>query len=327
MGNHYEMVKHKEKDFYIRGVASAYEHGYEVSFSGKDDKKASVQFRVFLNSSMKLVAVANRFSPGASVADIMAAREIVNTELALDPSVFHIVKNASYDMQRLRRSAEEAWSTRNLDVDDPLQASIISRHRDLEKIVMDARKWSEQSERQSFTQFMEEHQVDANKRDFDVEEKLNIGDEFRFHPPMGPIELYCAVRCMEEKPESLVVVDDFAELTPVRCAIGERREFSWPRLDKKLEDALSITSAQPYELAWKIADHITEKNGVVMGWTRHTETAAFETILDWFERSGLDPKLVIGSPEGTFSGRASAIRLALGSSPTLSQTSSAPAFR
>ncbi|MCS4089334.1 hypothetical protein [Rhizobium sp. BK176] len=320
-------VKHKEKDFYIQGVASAYEHGYEVSFKGKDDTKASVQFRVFLDSAMKLVAIANRFSQGASVADITAAREVVNTELASNPSVFHIEQNASYDMQRLRRSAEQAWSTRNLDVDDPLQASIISRHRDLEQIVMDARKWSEHPQRQPFAQFMEEHRIEAKKRDFDVEENLDIGDEFRFHPPMGPIELYCAVRCMEQKPESVVVVDDFAELTPVRCAVGERTEFSWPRLDTKLEDALSITSARPYELAWKIAEHITEKNGVVMGWTRHTETAAFETILDWFEKSGLDPKLVIGSPEGTFSGRASAIRLALGSSPTLSQTARAPALR
>jgi hypothetical protein len=135
---------------------------------------------------------------------------------------------------------------------------------------------------------------------------------------------------METKPTSFVVIDDLENLTEVRSAIGERREFSWPNLGRKVEEDLSITSARTWELSPKIADHILEKmsgDGIVVGWTRQTETTAFENILDWFEKSDLDPKVVIGSPEGTFSGRASAIRIALAYAPVLAPTSNSPALR
>lgn len=99
-------IRHRKRDFTIQGVASAYEHGYEISFQGKDDRKRWVQFCVLPNSSMKLVAVVNRISDGVSSADVMAAREIATAELAANPSVFHIVENASYEMQRFRRAAD-----------------------------------------------------------------------------------------------------------------------------------------------------------------------------------------------------------------------------
>jgi hypothetical protein len=135
---------------------------------------------------------------------------------------------------------------------------------------------------------------------------------------------------MEQKPDAVVMIDDLEVITGVPSAISERSEFRGMNLGRKVEEDLNITSARMWELRPPISDHLLNKMSgdcVVVGWTRQTETAAFDSILDWFEKSGLDPKVVIGSPEGTFSGRASALRLALGISPTLNQATSAPALR
>ncbi|MBY3433564.1 hypothetical protein HFN89_05325 [Rhizobium laguerreae] len=319
-------VKHRGRDFTIRGVASAYEHGYEVSYTDQDDRTRSVQFRIFLNSEMKLVAVANGSSPGASITDIVFAREVADAELASNPSVFHVVNNAAYDMHRLRRAAEQAVSIGKLEDGDPLLVSASARLADLDKVIKDAWVWSRGLDRPTFRQFLEGQAIEAKKRDFDVSLTIDVGDEFRFHPPMGPLELLCAVRRMEQKPKSVVVVEDFAHFTPMPCAVGERREFSWPKLGQKLEDQLSVHYAGMLDRVPDVADHIVEKladDGVVIGWTRQTETTAFEKILDQLGATGLDPKVMIGSPEGTFSGRVSAIRLALSNSPVLSQTANA----
>lgn len=217
-----------------------------------------------------------------------------------------------------------------LEDSDPHLVATEARIAALDKIVKDAREWSRDPSRRPFKQFMEEHEIDSNRRDFDALEKLEAGNEFRFHSPFGPIELLCGVMRMEQKPKSIVVISDLADLTPVPPAVGEMREFDWPRVGREVENGLSIASARMFELVPKIADHITEKmsdDGIVVGWTRQTETAAFEKILDRLEESGLDPRIVIGSPEGTFTGRVSAIRLALGNAPALPQAASGPALR
>jgi hypothetical protein len=323
-------IRHRNRDYTIQGVASSYEHGYEVSYKDKDDRSRSVQFRIFLNSAMKLVAVANAISPWVSVADIVAAREVADAELTSNPSPFHILTNAHYDMQRLRRAADQARNLGKLSANNPHLLAVESRIVDLGNIVRDAHEWASKPERPPLAQFLGGHEIEANKRDFEVVPKLEAGDEFRFHPAMGPLELYCGIRLMEQKPDAVVMIDDLEVITGVPSAISERSEFRGMNLGRKVEEDLNITSARMWELRPPIADHLLNKMSgdcVVVGWTRQTETAAFDSILDWFEKSGLDPKVVIGSPEGTFSGRASAIRLALGISPTLNQATSAPALR
>jgi hypothetical protein len=172
-------IKYGNKDYTIRGVASSYEHGYEVYYTDEDDRKRSVQFRIFLNSAMKLVAIANSTSPGVSISDIVAARAIADAELESSPSVFHVVGNGFYDRQRLRRAADQSKSLRGLDDSDPHLVATEARIGQLDKIVTDARKWSGDPDRRPWKEFMDGQVIEANKRDFDVEEKLDVGDEFR----------------------------------------------------------------------------------------------------------------------------------------------------
>jgi hypothetical protein len=322
-------IRHGGRDYVIENVASSYEHGYEVSYKDSDNQKRSVQFRIILNSQMKLVAIANRSSPSTSVSDILTAREIADAEIAANPSAFHIIRNTVYDMQRLRRAGHEARAIRRLDESNPHLVEVVSRIAELDKFLQDANDWAENHRSLSWKQFMDGKGLEADKREFEVAEKLEVADEFQFHPPLGPFELYCAVSRMEEKLASVVIVD-FESLTDVPSAISERVEFGWPRLSPQVEGDLAITSVPRWEGSPKIANHILEKMAggdcIVVGWTRQTEIAAFDKILDVFEKSGIDPKIVIGSPDGTFSGRASRIRLALGNAPTQSQSTPAPAL-
>jgi hypothetical protein len=323
-------IRHKNRDFTIQGIASAYEHGYEVAFKGKDDGKRWVQFRVLLNSAMDLVAVVDRISERVSTSDIVATREIAVAELAENPSVFHVVKNAFYEMSRLRRAVDEATGLRKVKESDPHVVATEARIVELDTIVKDAREWAREPTRCSFEQFLNERRIGSNSRGFDTSDKLEVGDEFHIHRPLGPIELFCGAMRLEPKPNSVVIIEDFADLTSVRDAVGERREFDWPRLGNKVESDLSITSVRAYDMVPNIADHVVTKladEAVVIGWTRQTETAAFEKILDRLEATGLDPKVIIGSPEGTFTGRASAIRMAILNAPALSPAVISPAPR
>ncbi|MCZ7861093.1 hypothetical protein O9X98_06705 [Agrobacterium salinitolerans] len=320
-------IRHRDRDFTIQGVASAYEHGYEVAFRNKDDRRCCVQFLVLLNSAMDLVAVVNRVSEGVTIEEVMAAKEIAAAELASNPSVFHIVANASYEMKRLHDAADNARRLRKLAHDDPHLLATEARIADLDRIVKGAREWSKEPSRHTFSQFMGEHAIEANRREFDVVDKLEVGDEFGFHPVLSPVELHHGVTHMMPKPASITVIPDLSHLTPVRPSVLFRHGFDWPRVGSEAENGVSITCARPYDLFPKIADHVIEMmqhDGIVVGWTSQTETAAFEIILDRLAEQYRDPRVVIGSPEGTFSGRLSAVRLALGNGPTMSRSASGP---
>ena len=135
-----------------------------------------------------------------------------------------------------------------------------------------------------------------------------------------------AIRVRRE-PASITVIPDLSHLTPVRPSVLFRHGFDWPRVGSEAENGISIMCARPYDLFPKIADHVIEMmqhDGIVVGWTSQTETAAFEYILDWLAEQYRVPRVVIVSPEGTFSGRLGAARLALGNGPTLSQAASGP---
>ena len=310
-----KIISHQDRDFDLQNVGTAYESGYEVRFKGNDNRNRWVQFHVFLNSALRLVPVISRISSGVSVQDLFSAREIVTKELSENPSVFHVVTNGLHEMRHLERAIEEAIGLRGVPRHDPHVAATEDRIANLKTIIRDAREWAGNPGRDRFCDFMTEHAIGNNDRVFSVEDKFEVGEDFRFHPAMGPTELLHEIFHDKRYP-SVIVISEISYLTSVRRAACERRDLEWPRLDSENSEK-EIIHARTHEFLPEISDRILDglaRDSVVIGWTSQTETPAFEMILSKLQKSGFDPTVVIGSPEGTFSGRASAIRSAIFSS-------------
>ncbi len=307
-------ARYQERDFDLQNVGTAYESGYEVRFKGRESRNCWVQFHVFLNSALRLVPVISRISGGVSAQDLFAAKAIVTEELSENPSVFHVVENGFHEMKRLERAIEEAVNLRQVPCHEPHVVATQNRITNLKTIVRDAREWAGSPGRGPFRDFMKEHEIAVPDRDFNVEDKFEVGDDFGFHPSMGPVELLHEVYGDKRCP-SVVVVSEISYLTSVRRGVAERRCLDWPRLDSENTEK-EIIQARAHEFFPEISEKIIAKlaqDSVVIGWTSQTETAAFEKILSKLQETGFDPRVVIGSPEGTFSGRASAIRNAISS--------------
>lgn len=323
------VVRHRDRDYSLQSVGSAYETGYEVGFHNKDGQRGNVKFRVLLNSAMNLVPFVSDYSGKVTVKDIEASKAIVTDELSANPSVFHIVDNGLYEMHRLRRSIDEAKRIGRVADADPLMIASEARIADLESIIRDAREWSRTPGRGTFREFMDKHEISTNRREFDAEEKVSVGDDFRVHPAMGPIDLLHAVMDANPKPASIVVVNEVSMLTRISPSVLERREFDWPRASFAEGSGRTIVYARTGDFIPTVADHLKERlsgDAVLVGWTRQTETAAFQNILDRLSATGTDPRLLLGSPEGTFSGRVSAIRNALTSAPVATLATAAHSF-
>src|SRR5690606_11792568 len=135
--------------------------------------------------------IPHRVSGTVSLDDLRAAREIADIELATSPSVFHVVENGRYEMERLLRAVENATS--RVSGDDPLMISAQGRIDALDHIIREARDWSRNPSQSSFREFMERHALPANIRDYEISHEFDSDGRFRFQEPMGPLELFYRV--------------------------------------------------------------------------------------------------------------------------------------
>lgn len=303
---------HGERRFRLTAVGSAYATGYEVYLENGSGQACSAQFRVHLNGAMALVPVLCRLSGRMEPDGIEIAKAIVADELASNPTPFHVLANGGYERDRLRRSIREAKGLRKIPGSDPSIIAAERRVADLERIILNARAWCEVPSGSPFAEFMLENEIAGNRRRFDPAGALAGDGEFRFHSVMGPIELLRGVMGMEDGPASILVVSEADGFDRVRPAAGERRDYDWPS-DGPGEnggDAVIYLRSRFPAAEGRFLEALSE-DAVVVGWTRRTETAAFNDILGAFAVSDSDPRIVLGSPEGTFSGRVSAIRNAL----------------
>lgn len=309
------IVERAGKNFKIQAEGSAWETGYGVYFEHDNGKRGSVQFGVHLTSSMQLISIPYRLHGSVSRAEFDICKEIVSEELEANPSVFHIVENGRTERDRIKHALKQAIAFNHVTSSDPEAIALEKRISDLSAIIKASTAWAHEPTREHYKQFLSEY------RSSNFEGSTSIPDTCPVHKPMGPYDLVSHARKLEPEVGSIVVIPTGDALSLVPYAVAARSDYDWPLPWKfPAEEAKWVHFHRldfQQDRSERARDILSRSDTLVLAWTRRTDAAAFERISSVIGRDGNDPRLVIGSPEGTLSGRANAIRLAMEAELTL----------
>ncbi|TLX17142.1 hypothetical protein [Rhizobium sp. MHM7A] len=303
------------KDFKIQAEGSAWETGYGVYFEHDNGKRGSVQFGVHLTSSMQLISIPYRLHGSVSQNEFDIAKEIVSEELESNPSVFHILENGRTERDRLKHALKQAMEFNHVTSSDPEAIALEKRISDLSAIIKVSTAWAHEPSKAPYKQFLTDY------RSSTFESSTSIPDTCPVHKSMGPYDLVSHVRKLEPEVGSIVVIPTGDALSRVPYAVAERRDYDWPLPWKFPDEETKWVHFHRLDFkqdrSERAKDILSRPDTLALVWTRRTDAAAFERIASVIGRDGNDPRLLIGSPEGTLSGRVSAIRLAMEAEPTL----------
>jgi hypothetical protein len=298
------------KTFELQSEASAFETGYGVRFKDDDGKRCSVQFGVLLTSSMQLISIPYNIQGSVSKAEFDLCKEIVSEELEANPTVFHIVENGRTERDRLKRAIQQAIGFKHVDYSDPEVVAIEKRFSDLSAVINSSTIWAHEPARVPYKQFLAEYRSE----NFDVS-ALPVPDHGSVQAPMGPYDLVSHVRKLEAEIGTIVVIPTGDALSRVPYAVADHCDYGWPLPWKFSNEETKWVHFHRQDFtngrSERARDILSRPDTLVLCWTRRTDAAAFERIASVVGRAGDNPVVLVGSPEGTISGRANEIRLAM----------------
>lgn len=293
--------------FLIQSRTSPNESGYEAYYENEFGDRVGVKFGVFFTSTMGLVTLPVGFVGRVPKQEFEIARQLVSSELADNPSVFQVIKNGRTEIDRWMSVLEQSEALNPSSVGSREYCEVKDRVDNLLKLVTASIRWSQSWSKISFKEFLEGYRrasfEEANKSPGDIESL----------PAMGVLDLwgYAIKNAPSMDNVGLVEMkDSLSELHFPAFLKSER----WP-IPSKTSPPLKVCvnlSRQDFDVDQPdhVRDFLTKPDTLLMAWTRRTDAAAFERIAHMVGRSGVNPKLVIGSPEGTFVGKANEIELA-----------------
>jgi hypothetical protein len=309
-------IERDGKAFKIQAEGNAFETGYGVRFEQANGKRGSVQFGVLLTSSMQLVSIPYNLHGTVSEAEFDICKEIAAEELEANPTVFHIVENGRTERNRLNYAIKQANGFKHVNSSDPEAIAIERRIADLSAVIKASTAWAHQPETAPFKQFL----ADYRSSTFDGLSP-SIADTFPVLEAMGPYDLVSHARKLEAEVGTIVVIPTGDALSRVPYAVADHADYGWPLPWQFPEENTKWVRFHQMdfrkERSERATDLLSKPDTLVLVWTRRTDAAAFERIASVLSRDGNDPRLIIGSSEGTLSGRANAIRLAMEIEPTL----------
>jgi len=305
-----KFVEKAGRKFKIQSEASAWETGYGVSFEHDNGKRGSVQFGVHLTSTMQTISIPYRLHNSVSQAEFDICKGIVSEELEANPTVFHVVENGRTERDRIKFALKQAEAFKHITPSDPEFVALEQRIVDLSEILKSSKAWAHQPVRVPFKQFLTDYRTST----FDRQTSLTP-DARPVHKAMGPIELVAYARKLEPEVGSIVVIPTGDALSRVPYSVGERSDYGWPLPWKFPEEETRWVHFHRTDFgrdrSERALDVLSRPDTLVLVWTRRTDAAAFERIASVIGRDGNDPRLIIGSPEGTLTGRVNELRHAI----------------
>lgn len=310
-------IEKSGKSFMIQAEASAYESSYGVYFNSDDGKRSVVQFGVLASSSMGLVSVPYSFHGSVSKVELDICKQIVSEELEANPSVFHILENGRTERNRHTYALKQSLGFKHVTPSDPEVQALEQRIVDLEGVIKHSMIWTNDPTRQPFKDLLAEYRAST----FDVS-LLPAPDGGAVLSPMGPCDIVAHARKLEHAVGSIVVIPTSDSLSRIPYAVADHSDYGWPlpwRFPDDGEAKWTHFHRQDLqrERSDRAKDILSKDDTLVLVWTRRTDRAAFERIASVIGAQGNDPHVVIGSPEGTVTGRAHAIRSAMEATPSL----------
>lgn len=311
-----KIIERAGQRYALQSEGSAWETGYRVSFHHENGKRGTVQFGVHLTSSMQLISIPYRVHGSVSQVEFDNCKKIVSDELKANPSGFHIVENGRTERERLKFALKQAVGLKHVTSSDPEVVALEQRIADLSAIIKASAAWAHEPAKTPYKQFLTDYQASTFEHS-----TSSIPETLPVLKPMGPYDLVSYARKLESEVGNIVVIPTGDALSRVPYAAGERRDYDWPLPWKFPDEEKKWVHFHRLDFkqdrSERAKDIMARPDTLILAWTRRTDAAAFERIASVVSRDGNDPRLVIGSPEGTLSGRANAIRLAMEVEPAL----------
>ena len=309
-------IEKSGKTFMIQSEGLAYETGYGVYFKHDEGKRGSVQFGVLLTSSMELVSVPYKINGHVSKAEFNICKEIAADALEANPTVFHIVENGRTERNRHGYALRQSLGFKHVTSSDPEVQALEQRISDLENVMKRSMVWADDPSKQPFKDFLVEYRASTFES-----ASLPTPEGGAVLAPMGPCDLVAHARTLENEVGSIVVIPTSDSLSRVPYAVADHRDYGWPLPWRFPEEETKWVHFHYQDFAKDRSERATnilsKPDTLVLVWTRRTDKAAFERIASVIGSRGNDPLLLIGSPEGTVTGRANAIRESMEVTPSL----------
>ncbi len=310
-----KIIEKSGKSFMIQSEASAFETGYGVYFKNDDGKRGSVQFGVLLSSSMELVSIPYKVNGYVSKADFDICKQVAFEELEANPNVFHIVENGRTERNRHTYALKQSLGFKHVTPSDPEVQALEQRIADLEGVMRQSYDWAHNPSKQPFKEFLAAYRNST----FETS-SLPVPEEGAILAPMSPYDIVSYARELEVG--SIVVIPTSDSLSRIPFAVADHSDYGWPLPWRFPEEETKWVHFHRQDFlkdarSERTKDILSKPDTLVLVWTRRTDRAAFERIASIIGGQDNDPRLLIGSPEGTVTGRANAIRACMEASPSL----------
>jgi hypothetical protein len=265
---------------------------------------------------MELVIVPYKINGYVSKAEFDICKQIAFDELEANPTVFHIVENGRTERNRHNYALKQSLGFKHITSSDPEAQALEQRIADLEAVMKQSTVWAHEPSRRPFKEFLADYRAST----FEAS-SLPVPDGGSVLAPMGPYDLVSHARKLEPKVGSIVVIPTGDSLSRVPFAVADHNDYGWPLPwrfpDEETKWAHFHRQDFQKERSARAQDILSRTDTLVLVWTRRTDKAAFERIASIISAQGNDPQLIIGSPEGTVTGRANAIRISMEAAPSL----------
>jgi hypothetical protein len=289
---------------------NSYEMGYGVRFINQDGARCLVQFGVLLTSSMEPAVMTQRVDGPISHDQYEICKNIAAQEVATNPTVFHIVTNGRHEQNKLKAAIRQSLSYKYVDETHPEMMALQNRVDEFEKIISASTNWAHTPDTPTFKEFLDNYRA----QNFMIE-PLMTPEGGAIDAPMSPYDLTRYAREISSNYSAVGVIRSGESLSVAPDAVGTIRGFEWPLPYSFLDDEPKWLYINREDFnrgnSERVQDVLSRPDTLLVVWSRRGDRVSLERIASVINRPNYDPHVVIGTPDGTISGRASSIKLAM----------------